>query len=1488
MDLGNLLKSVISNVDKKAKEFFPPSPTPVNHNPLGNNVVKDIENFGGNLFNSANKMVGGVVNDYLHPSYSKPPKTITSTPIKQLQMPQVQDHGAIGNYFDPNHASQDRFNFWNTQAAKALAGFQQFSAHPPKLNLEQYTDKIDNPLVKFPAQIATGFVDSMVNTPQNLLIAGNRIGTDVRTGKIYEPRTAIGDTAAVLDPLLNIYTLGGASIAKGIGKQAVKDIGEQGLKSIAENQLKLGSVNSLKDVMVKGGLQGAKWGSIFGGLQGLSEGDKADFKNGLIGMTQGGLLGGALGAGTAGIGGFYGKLGRIYKKFGLEGKEKRNELINFTKRMGQPRDSRGRFSEKQPTFVVNYRGKTWSEVNKTLGRPENTPVSPEDFDRATNIELGIPEDFDIPHMGLSIKEVDSRKLGINSLHALNRNQGRINRNANFTETDGIESVLRNTLNTAKDADDEVRLVSNFVDNEIANANGNSLKAARAALNRELEGLIGVQGNYKRNFAALNVLRDDPLIGPRINAIEDGIIKIDDVLKKVPLSSDASKTKQGKIKVTNLPTQTEIKNRAEVNYGNPDLYDQRKIKIKQALDTNPEPLPWESSDQRLVQGYENSKLSTNLEQNKMPLTNIGTHQRSSLEQDILKSTEKLPPLTDSQGQKVDTSLDGIIKNSGFDVKKKIGLLDYARTPDRVLNKIGLGREAKELRGAYDNYIKELPQEIDKVTQWSKQVPKEENQALFKYLDGQTKINSLSPQTRKIARQIKKYLGQWADRLDLPEDARITNYITHIFDKEKFTKEIDPDLAKIIRDKVAGSVYDPFTEKRLGALGYKEDTWAALDAYVKRATRKANMDPILNTISQKSDNLEESQFNYVKNYIAGVNMQPTKIDNLIDNTIKQVVGYKFGARPTAYLTRMMRQAGFRGTLGLNVGSALRNLTQGVNTYAKLGEVNTLKGYTGLVKSIVNKSDELEREGVLRNDFVQDRTISVTKQLVQKMDKGLFALFEAAEKINRGSAYFGAKAKALSEGKSELQAIQYAKDFVRDTQFTFGQVDTPAILRSDLAKTLGQFQSYNIKQGEFVAGMVKNKEFKSLARYIVGNMALVGTIGSLFGMKPTDMIPFWGVASGQTKLGQTPAINAAGQLINAINPNAEDKYGNRLTLNDRVDSVVNAGIPLIPGGVQMKKTAQGLQSYLQGYTSNASGKVQVPIEKTPTNLIRGVLFGKNYLPGMQDYYNSGQQPLSESQSSAFKNGGGVDLYNQIMQARGESKREAQIKDNLKGGSQVSGDKIYYNSNGTVKTFDLTPNTKGTEGTIGAISNSDWKQNQAAKLWNTEGIPEETKIAVLNKWGIDPQDARYAGLTQYSSDISAQYIASKSQTHEDLLRNIITGRVVGITGEQFADNSAINKLKEQGLLSDSEASILKRVKVDKKGNNLNTSSGSKKSKTPTFEPMKIGSKNMNSDIFKQIASLQAPKLTVKNIKFNVPNIQPAQGKIDAPNFASHVKFNL
>jgi hypothetical protein len=647
-----------------------------------------------------------------------------------------------------------------------------------------------------------------------------------------------------------------------------------------------------------------------------------------------------------------------------------------------------------------------------------------------------------------------------------------------------------------------------------------------------------------------------------------------------------------------------------------------------------------------------------------------------------------------------SLDDIVGSSELNVKDKVNALDYLRTPDRVLQKLGLGKQADKLKAKYNDYLDQVPKEIEKITQWYKRVggSEEASQRIFKYLDGQS--IKLEGEELKVAGEIQVYLKDWADKLNLPQDRRIASYITHIFEKDFIQKEFDPEIAKLIQDRVPGSVYDPFLESRLGKQGYVEDAFRALDAYVKRATRKYNMDEALEGLSRKAENLDVDSWNYVKKYADRINMRPDDVDNLIDNMVKSSpIGYKLGQRPVAMTTRKLRQSIYRGTLGLNIGSAIRNLTQGVNTYAQLGEKYTAIGYYKMVKSLISGGKELSETGVLRSNMIEDRTISAVKKFWEQADKGLFSFFELAEKVNRGGAYFGAKARAIAGGKTEKEAIQEGIEMARKTQFTFGSVDTPVALQSDIAKVLTQFQSFNIKQVEFLAEMVKGKEYAGLTRWIGANMLLLFTVGKVMGWDWKDFIPFGNVLEGQNPIGGSPAFSL-GRDVLALASGGKDRYGNEMT---PLTAATNL-IPFVPGGVQiLNKTLPGLYDVNRGYATSGYGaeklydmavgndrRIKYPIQQTPRNFIQAGILGGSNLPEAREYKEKSRSVLGDIQSKVVRESDDrLSAYQKIIQKRESDKDIAVLKEKAKETNKIQNEGSVYlipQPDGSIKTIDMS----------------------------------------------------------------------------------------------------------------------------------------------------------------------------------------------------------
>lgn len=562
------------------------------------------------------------------------------------------------------------------------------------------------------------------------------------------------------------------------------------------------------------------------------------------------------------------------------------------------------------------------------------------------------------------------------------------------------------------------------------------------------------------------------------------------------------------------------------------------------------------------------------------------------------------------------LDEVIKNTEAVKTGKVNLIDYVRTPERVFNKLGLGEEFQKLRIGHEQYLKDFQAEVNKINKWKKSLPRESSVRLFKYLDGQD--IKLADNELAVAKEIRKTLDGWAKKLKIPQDKRVSDYITRIFDDG--AQGVDEDLAFILKEKLPSGVFNPFELQRTGASGYKEDVWKALDAYVSKATRKLNLDEPIKAF-EVAENLKGANWGYIKGRLDRINFRPTAIDEITDNTIKSVldkfgkigekISNKLGERPTKKVLSPLRTMGYRGTLGLNIGSALKNLSQGINTISTIGEKYSAIGYKALFNKV--NRQELIDEGVLNYGFIEDSLKDTAPEIFKKMDKALFSFFESAEKINRGAAYFGAKAKALAEGKSTKEAIEYAKEITRKTQFQFGELDTPAFLDSQIVKTVFQLQSFTVKQIEFLAEMaLKDKNFAGLLRYAVYGWLFTSTIGELFGMEPKDLIPQFRIGGG---LVFAPIIETGKAVLDM-----PDKFGNERDLKTKAEDIGKSLLPFVPAGVQTKKTFEGIKSLIEGGSFTDTGKQRFESPETPAGQARSILFGPNNTAEAQRYFDEG----------------------------------------------------------------------------------------------------------------------------------------------------------------------------------------------------------------------------------------------------------------------------
>lgn len=87
---------------------------------------------------------------------------------------------------------------------------------------------------------------------------------------------------------------------------------------------------------------------------------------------------------------------------------------------------------------------------------------------------------------------------------------------------------------------------------------------------------------------------------------------------------------------------------------------------------------------------------------------------------------------------------------------------------------------------------------------------------------------------------------------------------------------------------------------------------------------------------------------------------------------------------------------------------------------------------------------------------------------------------------------------------------------------------------------------------------------------------------------------------------------------------------------EDLLSAAAQLLPGGRQLKKTAQGVKTMVQGGVTSGYGdnqRLQYPVDQNVWNWARGLLFGNIALDEYDAYYASGNQPLTAGQTKKVK---------------------------------------------------------------------------------------------------------------------------------------------------------------------------------------------------------------------------------------------------------------
>lgn len=583
-----------------------------------------------------------------------------------------------------------------------------------------------------------------------------------------------------------------------------------------------------------------------------------------------------------------------------------------------------------------------------------------------------------------------------------------------------------------------------------------------------------------------------------------------------------------------------------------------------------------SDPELFRPVDNAKVAQRLEEikhqkflaseapnpleSKQVLTQVVDNGGSIVEE--AKTNDAVAKAVDKQ---VETHAVSALDNTG----KTAGLGWLVGTPTRVMEKFGpAGKQVADiLRGAVE-HKEQLDGAFEyQMGNWGKLIKgKESTEAVARALDGQEgALEKLNGSQKQAYQEIKQWFADQADQLGLPQDARVQDYLPHLFDGKNLDS-VERTLAQLRSGKLDGKpltqaqmkemedslsgidantlaylasknnyiAKNGFLKKRKGAKDYSLDLEKIMTAYHNAASTDIAYKPAIASANDITPALTREQNNYVSAVFKSLQGETdTVIEKSIDGALQnlsQLTGKNFGGEGTvSRLSRGTRSAIYNATIGANVGSAIRNTQQMVNVYAEVGGKAVLEAAPRALAAL--KKDSPMREMLYRNGVLSNRQGSYLQggampSFKDKSTKLLWGMFNTTETLNRATAFFAGYDKHLAKFPNDLAGAEKAGAAMsKKTNFKFSAIDIPVAMQGDMAKNFLQMQTYNVQQSHFIlemlgeAGNLKKVFTKGpdgkftmnaepqlkLARFLGGNAAFFGTVGAATGMDWKEAVPF-----------------------------------------------------------------------------------------------------------------------------------------------------------------------------------------------------------------------------------------------------------------------------------------------------------------------------------------------------------------------------------------------
>lgn len=376
--------------------------------------------------------------------------------------------------------------------------------------------------------------------------------------------------------------------------------------------------------------------------------------------------------------------------------------------------------------------------------------------------------------------------------------------------------------------------------------------------------------------------------------------------------------------------------------------------------------------------------------------------------------------------------------------------------------------------------------------------------------------------------EKLEGLGIDKAQLEEERKHAN-LDELFRLKPTVGKLD--IQKHLLINYGNHMRDKFNQTRMNAKGANPDVLGNMEDYIRYNARYIptsvfyyKSTALYRDItgrdykSQFGRGGEGAQNDYqeiLNNFIGSVVGLPNGADRTLNNIFNGVFGKPwvramFGDRAVTdalgfgmQAVTVLKLGMFRPTAAIAQLGTLMNVTtysgfngltaQAMKDAALTGGNTTMSEKKMFNKIGLNREDTaLETQALMNDKSIYNMTIKGLP-IGKFLEKSMF-MFNATDKYTRRVAALVAYRKAISEGKTDAEAVEEAREFVRKTNFDYSDKDAPQIFTrfGSIGKLLLQFRKYPVKEMEFIVDLFKSGDKKAITRFFGQYLVMAGMMG------------------------------------------------------------------------------------------------------------------------------------------------------------------------------------------------------------------------------------------------------------------------------------------------------------------------------------------------------------------------------------------------------------